>query len=118
MASAEGVVFAFRALGEAAEAAALAQRADPGAPSGQDFVRIGLVADVPDDAVGGRVEHIVQRHRQLDDAEAGAEMAAGDRNRADRLGAQFVGDFGEVALLQPPQIGGRGDFIQKWRYRL
>jgi hypothetical protein len=41
------------ALGEAGQAAALAQRADAVAPAGQDLVRIGLVADVPDQPVAG-----------------------------------------------------------------
>ncbi len=48
---AERVVLALAALGEAGEAAAGTQRADAVAPSGQDLVRIGLVADVPDQPV-------------------------------------------------------------------
>ena len=51
MRGAERVVFALGALGEAGEAVALAQRADAVAPAGEDLVRIGLVADVPDQAV-------------------------------------------------------------------
>ena len=93
MRGAERVVFALRPLGEAGKAAALAQRADAVAPAGQDLVRIGLVADVPDQPVARRVEDVVQRDRQFDHAEPRAEMAAGDRNRADRLGAQFVGEL-------------------------
>ena len=113
MGRSECVVFAFRALGETAQASALPQRADPIAPSGQDLVRVGLVADVPDDAIGRRVEHVVERHRQFDDAEARAQMPAGHRDRADRLGAQFVGDLGEVASAQLAQISRRADLIQK-----
>ena len=56
MRGAEGVVFAFGALGEAGQPSALAQRADAVAASGQDLVRIGLVADVPDQLVVGRIE--------------------------------------------------------------
>ena len=51
MRGAEGVVLALGALGEAGEAAALPQGSDAVAPAGQDLVRIGLVADVPDEAV-------------------------------------------------------------------
>ena len=51
MRGAERVVFALRALGETGEAAALSQGADAVAPAGQDLVRIGLVTDVPDQAV-------------------------------------------------------------------
>ena len=87
------------------------------APPGQDLVRIGLVADVPDDAVGGSVEDIVQRDGQLDDAEARAEMPAGDRNRADRLGAQFVGDLDEFAGAEIAQVGRGLDPVEERRFR-
>ena len=96
MRGAERVVFALGALGEAGQAAALAQRADAVAAAGQDLVRIGLVADVPDQPVVRRVEHVVQRHRQFDDAETGAEMAAGLGHRVDHFVAQFVGELLEL----------------------
>ena len=114
----EGVVFAFRTLGEAAQAAALTQGADPVASSREDLVRIGLMADVPDDAIRRRVEHIVQRDSQLDHPEARAQMPAGHRHRADGLGAQFICDLTEIALVHPAQIGGRVDLIQERRERL
>ena len=100
MRGAERVVFALGALGEAGQAAAHAQRADAVAAAGEDLVRIGLMADVPDDAVARGVEHVMQRDRQFDHAEAGAEMAAGDGDRIDGLGAQFVGDLPELALVE------------------
>ncbi len=96
MGGAEAVVFALGPLGESGETAALAKGADAVAATGEDLVRIGLVADVPDELVLRRVEHMVQGDRQLDDAEAGAEMAAGDRHRADRFGAQLRSHLLEV----------------------
>ena len=66
---AERVVFALGALGEAGQAAALAQGADAVAPSGEDFVRVALVADIPDQPVVRRVENRRARHRQLHHAE-------------------------------------------------
>ena len=104
MGRAERVVFAFRPFGEARQAAALPQGADAVAPAGEDLVRIGLMADVPDQPVARRIEDIMQRHRQLDHAEPRPEMAAGDRNRSDRLGAQFVGDLLQSRWRQRPQI--------------
>ena len=56
MGGAERIVFALAPLGEAGEPAALSQGADAVAPAGQDLVRIGLVADVPDQPVGRGVE--------------------------------------------------------------
>ena len=83
--SAERIVFAFRALGEAREPAALAQRADAVAAPGEDLVRIRLVADVPDQPVAWRVEDLMQRDGKFDDAEAGAEMTACDGDGVDRF---------------------------------
>ena len=100
MRRAERVVFALGALGEAGEAAAHAQRADAVAPPGENLVRIGLMADVPDDAVARRVEQVVQRDGQLDDAEPCPEVAAGDRDGVDRLLAQFVGDLTKLSLVE------------------
>ncbi len=59
MGSTERVILAFGPLGETGKPAALPQRANAVAPAGQDLVRIGLVADIPDQAVVRRVEHIV-----------------------------------------------------------
>ena len=102
---AERIVFALAALGEAGEAAAHAQGADAVAPAGDDLVRIGLVADVPDQPVARRVEHIMERDGELDHAEPGAEMAAGHRDRRDRLGAQLVGELAELRRCRA--CGGR-----------
>ncbi|KPH85183.1 dehydrogenase [Komagataeibacter intermedius AF2] len=89
MRRAKRVVFALAAPGEARQAARLAQGADALAPPGQDLVRIGLVADIPDHPVIGRVEHGMQRHRQFDHAQRRAKVAAGGGYGIDRLGPQF-----------------------------
>ena len=78
MRCAKRVVFAFAAFGETGESAGLAQRADAVAPPGQNLVRIGLVADVPDHPVARGVEDIMQCNGELDHAQARAEMPAGD----------------------------------------
>ena len=70
----ERIVVALRALGEPRQTAALPQRPHPLATPRQDLVRISLVPDIPDDPVVGRVEHVVQRHRQLDHTQTRAEM--------------------------------------------
>jgi len=56
----------FRRACEARQAAAGAQGADAVAPAGEDLVGVGLVADVPDQAIAGRVEYVVNSDRQLD----------------------------------------------------
>ena len=72
----ERVVFALSPLGEPRQAAAPAQGSDAVAAPGEDLVRIGLVADVPDQPVARRVEDVMDGGGELDDAEPGAKMAA------------------------------------------
>ena len=40
--------------------------------------------NIPDKAVVGRVKHVVQGDRKLDDAEASAKMTAGFTNRIEQ----------------------------------
>ena len=103
---AERVVFAFVALGETGEAAALPQGADAIAAAGEDLVRIGLVADVPDQPVLRRVEHGMEGDRQLDHAQPGAQVAAGDRHRSDGLGPQFIGNLAQLVPVRPRRSAG------------
>jgi hypothetical protein len=113
----ERVVVALASLGEARQASALAQRADPVAASGQDLVGIGLVADVPNELVARRIEHIVERDRELDDTEARAKMAAGHRHCGNRLVPKLFGKLGELRLVEPPEFLRQADRIQQRRVR-
>src|SRR5215218_9092445 len=83
------------------------------APTGEDLVRIRLVAHVPDQPVGGRVEGVVERDREFDHSEAGAEVSARDRHGADRLGPQFVRELAELAFRQSSKIVGRANRVEK-----
>ena len=102
---AKGVVGRLGAPREARDAALLAQRAHCLAPPGQDLVRIGLVAHVPDDAVLRRVEHVMQRHRQLDRAQVGRQVAAGAGHRIQQELAQLGGQRHELRAFEAAQIG-------------
>src|SRR5262249_8364855 len=110
---AEWVVFALGALGKAGKSAPLPQCSDAIAPAGEDLMRIGLMAYVPDKAVLRSVEHVMQRHRQLDDPESRPEVTARDRDRGDGFLAQLVGELAELAALQATQVGRRLDEIEE-----
>ena len=112
MSGAEGIVFAFGALGETRKAATLTHRPHARTPAGQDLMRIGLVADIPDDLILRRIEDAVQCDREFDDAEAGAKMAAGDRNGVNELHAQFIGRLPKLVLFQIPQIARERNLIK------
>ena len=109
MADAEGVVLGFLALRERRDAVLLLDGMDLVAAAGEDLVRIALVADVPDDAVVGRVVEVMQGDGEFDHAEAGAEMAAALADRFDQVGAQFLGDRGQFVFVELAQVGGNGD---------
>ncbi len=106
---AERVVRALVAAREARDAAELAQRAEAVAAAGEELVAVGLVADVPHDAIARGVEHAVERDRQLDYAQGRREVAAGGRDRLDEQLPQFLGDGLELVERERLEIGGRID---------
>jgi hypothetical protein len=117
MGGAERVVFALAPLREAGKSAFLPQRADTVPPAGQDLVGVALMPDIPDQLVHRRVEDGVDRHRQLDDAEGGAEMPPGFRNGVDRLRPQLLCELRKVAVGEGAEVGGAGDAVQNGRDR-
>ena len=85
---------------------ALAQLGHRLAPAGQDLVRVGLVADVPHDAVVRRVEDVVQRDRELDRAEVRRQVAAGLRDRL-RAGTRAARARGRAVRCGRARAGRR-----------
>jgi len=74
------------------------------------------VADVPDQAIARGVENIVQGCRQFDDAETGAEMPARYRDGIDGFLTEFIGDLPDLFHLEPAQIVGGVDCVEKRRF--
>src|SRR3954447_18719857 len=62
------------------------------------------MADVPDQAVGRSIEDMMKRHRQLDHAQSGAQMAASYRDRVDRLDSQLIRQLPELIGFQLPDL--------------
>ena len=56
-------------------------------PARQQFMRVSLMPDVPDELVARRFEGVVERDRQLDDAKSRADVAAGARADVDQTSA-------------------------------
>ena len=109
MPGAHDVVRGLRDRAERREAAVLADRAQPIAPAGEDLVRVGLVADVPEDLVARGVQQRVQRHRQLAGAEVGAEVPADLADRVDDVLAHLLRELGELLLGELVQVLGTVD---------
>src|SRR4026207_1683361 len=85
------IMFALGAHGKAAQAVAAAYRAKALSPSREQLMHVNLVADIPDKLVFGRIEDVVQRDGELDDAKIGAEVPAVPGQTSDHFGPDFIG---------------------------
>src|SRR6187549_2337062 len=111
MGGAERIEFAFCPLREAAEPSGLPDRPYAVAAAGDDLVRIALVANVPDQFVVRRIEHIMDGDGQLDNAKARSKMSAGLGYRRDHLAAQLIGQLRQLRLFQGTEFSGEIDLI-------
>ena len=83
------------------------------AAAGEDLVRVGLVADVPEDLVARRVEQRVQRDGDLAGAEVGAEVAADLPHRVDQQLADLLGDLLQLVLGERVEVLGAVDAVEE-----
>ena len=72
-------------------------------------MRVGLVADVPEDLVARGVQQRVQGDRELAGAEVRAEVAADLADRVDDVLADLLGDLLELLLGEAVQVLGAVD---------
>src|ERR1043166_10304057 len=82
MTSAIAIVFALGAKKEPVQSTELPHRVKAIEPAGEHFVDITLMTHIHDKAVARRVEHTMERDRQLDHAQVWAEMPARLREHA------------------------------------
>jgi len=103
-------------IGDGALSAGMAYEAmNNAAAAGDDLVRIGLMADIPDQFVVRRVEHIMDRDRQLDDAQAGAQMATGHRDGRNHFLPELVGKLRQLILAKRSDVSRILNPIQQRR---
>ncbi len=102
MACTKGIVFgATRKTGNPIR---LAQVGHGFTATGEDFMDVGLVADVPDNAVVWRVEYVMQRKRQLHRTEVGGQVSACLGNRIHQESAQFGRQLRQFGRRQGAQV--------------
>ena len=90
--------------------------AEPVVPPGEDLVRVGLVADVPEDLVLRRVEQRVERDGELAGAEIRAEVAADLADGVDDRLANLLRDLLKLRLAQRVEIPGPLDSVEQARH--
>ena len=112
VAGAERVVRALAAARVARDAAQLAQRMELVIAAREQLVRIALVADVPDDLVGRRVEHAVQRQREFDHSEIGGQVPGIARDRLDDDVAHLGRELQHISAVEALDVRGGMDLLE------
>ncbi len=83
------------------------------ASTGQYFMGVGLVANIPYQTVMGRVVDIMQGNGQLDGSQASTEMAAAFPNTVKQVGTQFICELGQLLRFQFAEMKGLIDGVQQ-----
>ena len=83
------------------------------APAAQHRVGETLVATVPDDAVGGGVEHVMHGDRQFNRREPRGQPLGRYRDVASQQGAHFGSERRELRNLQALQVRGQLERVQQ-----
>jgi hypothetical protein len=105
------VVLALGTEHEAVEASGLADGIETTLAAGKQFVYVGLMADVEDEAVDRRVEDVVKSDSQLDDAKIGPDVSAGLGDSSDEALANLFSEAFELDRRQPLYVDRRFDFL-------
>ena len=80
MAGAEMIESAFTALEITGNSTLLPERIEIGVATGDQLVRIGLMADIPHHPIPVEVEGLIKSKSELDNAKAGSEVSSAVRN--------------------------------------
>jgi hypothetical protein len=83
------------------------------AAAGEDLVRVGLVADVPEDLVGRRVEQRVHGDSDLARAQVGAEVPADLPHRVDQQLAHLLRDLLQLVVGEPVEVLRAVDVVEE-----
>ena len=105
----ERVELAFGARRKRGEAVLLLDGVQLGAAPGQHLVRVGLVADVPHDAIVRRLVDIMERNGELDRAQPGRKMAAARGDVLDEKVSQLRGELRQLRNGESLDVVGRFD---------
>ena len=108
----ESVRCALPRLGEAGDAAGLAQALKARAPPGEQLVRVALMPHVEYDAVAHGVVHAVQRHCQFHRPQVGGQVAARPGNGGDQELAYLRAEPGQLALREAAKVLICFDFVK------
>jgi hypothetical protein len=115
MRSAERVKHRLGAFGETGNPAFLPQGGHLPATARQDFVRVALMAHIPDQLVERGAKDGMNGHGQFHHTKRRPQMPACAADDLNCLGPQFGRQIGQFQITQIAQIGGTCDAVQKRR---
>ena len=96
MADDERIVRVFPRRRETTEAAGLAQGVHPVLTSGDHFMDVGLMPDIPADLVFGGIQNVMESDREFQNAEARSQMPAGLGHGTDQKATVLFGDLRQI----------------------
>ena len=100
---------------EPAHAAESPQRLHPDIASGEHLPGVGLMADIPNQFVLGKIKDAAERQRQLHHPQAGRQMAAGLGHHRHHAGADFTRQLRKRFLWQRLDVRRGGNGIKERR---
>ena len=113
MRRAKGVELTLSALRKTTQAAHLAQAGHAVTPARQNFVRIGLMAHIPHEAVLRGIKNVMQGNGELHRAEVGTQVPAGFADGFKHVGPQFVRQLPQLRTFQLAQVHRRLNGLQQ-----
>jgi len=93
MSGTKWVMGGFASFGKTGKSFVLALGMELVPPAGNDFMSVGLVPHIPDKAVSGRIETVMERQGQFYRPQIRCKMAAGTGNGLQEEGAELGGEY-------------------------
>ena len=116
----EEVVFALLGIGVAHQAALGPHRMELRIATGEQLVRIDLVAGIPDQPVVEEIKRLMQREAELDDTQVRREMGAAARDQIAKDLAHFARqpfELGQRKVVQIAAANGSSGGWDSWTWR-
>ena len=109
MTDGEKVIVRLTRIGEACDAVFLSQPGEQGESTGEQLVRVALMAHVEKKTVMAEIKYVVQRDRKFHNPDIGSEMAPGLHDLITDCLPDVPSQFGELIDGQFSEINGTLD---------
>src|ERR1017187_7166430 len=112
MSDPEGIVLAFLAFRETADALINPVCGKNRSPAGKYFMPVSLMSYVPNQLIIGGIKYVVQGYCQFNNAQTGSKMASFNRYHINNVLTQFITKLRQLVFTEFAKIGGIGNFFE------